>query len=292
MTIERNQSTFSYPSKFIDVIDNKMHYVEVGEGKPFLFLHGVPSSCYLWRNILPHLAPLGRCIAVDLIGFGKSSKPDIAYSIQDHIKYIDGFIEALNLHSITLVMHGLGSIVGLDYAMRHQKNCIGIAMYEPFLSAGEMMERALPYEEQVQHWRNKITDKNIIDVLLQSIVMRKMSEEELAHYREPFNDPGSIKPITEYLNELSLDHTNSEMDKIIRQYSSLLTKSKLPKLLLYTIPGFILTMEVLMWARESLPNIEVTDLGEELHFAQESYPDLMGETISVWWQGVEQGAIE
>src|SRR5580700_8614975 len=114
-------------SKFIEVNGSKIHYTETGEGDPILFLHGMPASHYLWRNIIPHLAPLGRCIAPDLIGFGRSDKPEINYSIKDHISYIEKFIDALNLkHNLTIIMHGFGSIIGFDYAMRHQAACKGL----------------------------------------------------------------------------------------------------------------------------------------------------------------------
>src|SRR3990167_11073136 len=111
-TNERISEQMNLPSKFIEVNGSKMHYIEAGEGHPILFLHGIPTSSYLWRNIIPHLSTLGRCIAPDLIGFGKSDKPEINYSLSDHIKYIEGFIEKLGLKQLTLIMHGWGSVIG------------------------------------------------------------------------------------------------------------------------------------------------------------------------------------
>ena len=128
--------------KFVEVLGSKMHYLEAGEGEPILFLHGIPMSSYLWRNIIPHLAPLGRCIAPDLIGFGQSAKPDIAYTVRDHIKYIETFIETLGLKHITLVMHGW--ISGwFDYAMRHEANCKGLVFYEAFCEANACDDSAI-----------------------------------------------------------------------------------------------------------------------------------------------------
>src|ERR1700678_3022884 len=108
---------FPYESQYADVYGAKMHYISQGSGNPILFLHGIPASCYVWRNVIPHLTSLGRCITPDLIGMGKSDKPDIEYSVFDQIKYIEKFIETLNLKNITLVMHGWGSVIGFDYAM-------------------------------------------------------------------------------------------------------------------------------------------------------------------------------
>ena len=114
-------SEFPYQSKYINVLGSKIHYVEEGAGQPILFLHGMPATNYTWRNVIPYLAKYGRCIAPDLIGMWLSDKPNIAYRIFDHIQYIEEFINALALKNITLVMHGFGSIIGFDYAMRHEK---------------------------------------------------------------------------------------------------------------------------------------------------------------------------
>jgi pimeloyl-ACP methyl ester carboxylesterase len=110
-----------------------MHYVDVGHGDPILFLHGNPTSSYLWRNVIPHLASSARCIAVDLIGMGKSGAPDIGYRFVDHVAYLDGFIEALRLDDLTLVVHDWGSALGFHYAHRHPSRVRGIAFMEGFV---------------------------------------------------------------------------------------------------------------------------------------------------------------
>ena len=107
-----------YPSKYVDVLGSRMHYVESGTGDPVLFLHGNPTSSYLWRNVLPHVTPVARCFAVDLVGMGQSDKPDLEYRFVDHARYVDGFIEALGLERLTLVIHDWGSALGFHYARR------------------------------------------------------------------------------------------------------------------------------------------------------------------------------
>ena len=281
--------------KWIDVLGAKIHYLEAGEGDPILFLHGIPTSSYLWRNIIPHLAPLGRCIAPDLIGFGQSDKPDIAYSLQDHIHYIEKFIETLGLKQITLVMHGWGSVIGFDYAMRHEKNCKGVVFYEAFLRTFDTNEVALPFEEQVTalEEHEKISELvmnggTFIDKFIAPMTMRELSEEDLEIYRQPFQQKGSGKPVLQYLQELPRGNDNSKVNQLIANYTEKLTHSALPKLLLYSVPGFITTIATVMWAKEHLPNLEIAEVGEELHFAQETNPNLIGETISVWLQSIEQ----
>ena len=121
---------FPFAPLYQEVKGAKIHYIDEGKGDPIVFLHGMPACNYLWRNIIPGMAKRARCIAPDLIGMGKSDKPDIAYTIFDHIDYISDFIDSLNLSDITLVLHGWGSIIGFDYAMKNQDKVKGIVFYE------------------------------------------------------------------------------------------------------------------------------------------------------------------
>ena len=297
MKNERISDKFSYPAHYVDVLGSKMHFIEEGTGDPILFLHGVPTSCYVWRNVIPHLTSLGKCIAPDLIGFGKSAKPNIDYSIFDHIKYIEKFIEVMKLKNITFIMHGWGSIIGFDYAMRHENNCKGLVFYEAFLRKLHENENSLPLQEQVALLQAGTSDlaadaTYFVDRVIAQGAMRELSEEEMANYREPFLHEGTSKPILQYLKEIPVGNGKTQIEQLIIEYSKKLTHSKLPKLMLYSVPGFITTMATAIWAKEHLPNLEIVDVGEELHLAQESYPQLIGETISVWLQGVEQARME
>ena len=130
MTEREISATMPYPSKFVEVLGSKLHYVEDGVGDPILFLHGNPTSSYLWRNVMPHLSPGARCIAMDLIGMGQSDKPDLEYRFVDHARYVDGFIAALGLERVTLVIHDWGSALGFHHARRHEANVKGIAFME------------------------------------------------------------------------------------------------------------------------------------------------------------------
>lgn len=285
---------FTFPSKYVEILGSKIHYIDVGTGDPILFLHGIPTSNYVWRNIIPYAAPLGRCIAPDLIGFGKSDKPNIDYALFDHIHYLEKFIEALNLKRIVFVMHGWGAVIGLDYAMRHEKNCKGLIFYEAFLRSLEASEISLPLQEQLLALQDEENILQIInngasfvDKVMPQHVMRQLTDEEMQHYREPFSQKGTGKPIFQYLKELSTIQGKSKVNELIANYSDKLTKSSLPKLMLYSVPGFFTTIATIMWAKEHLTNLQIIEVGEELHLAQESYPALIGETISVWLQSLE-----
>lgn len=284
---------FPYKSNYVDVLGSKMHYIEEGEGDPILFLHGVPTSSYVWRNVIPHLASLGRCIAPDLMGFGKSDKPDIEYTINDHIRYIENFIESLNLSNVTLVMHGWGSIVGFDYAMRHEKNIKGLVFYEAYLRPQNGDDVSLPYHEQLEKWQGRDTIHDLVangvqfvDEVITQGTMRKLSDKELRYYREPFLEKGSHKPLHQYLRDTPHGNEKNQVNNIIAEYSKKLTKSSVPKLMLYSVPGFITTISTVMWAKEHLPQLEMIEIGEELHYAQESDPELMAQAISAWVQGI------
>src|SRR5690349_21280425 len=132
-----------YESHFIEVYGSHIHYLDEGTGDPLLFLHGNPTSSYLWRNVLPHLTPLGRCIAPDLIGMGKSDSPDIEYRFVDHARYLQRFIETLELRHMTLVLHDWGSALGFHYASQHEAMIKGMVFMEAILMAAPTWD-ALP----------------------------------------------------------------------------------------------------------------------------------------------------
>lgn len=292
---ERISDELIYSSNYLEVLNSRIHYLEVGTGDPILFLHGVPTSSYLWRNIIPYLSSLGRCIAPDLIGFGQSDKPDIIYSIQNHIEYINQFIEKLALKNITLVMHGWGSLIGFHYAMSHEKNCKGLVFYESFLRPLHDTDFSLPFQEQLINFQSEenvdalLSNATLfIDKTFPQNVIRQLSENEMENYRRPFKEKGAGKPIVQYLKELSMKNDHQTVNSIIESYSNKLIHSSLPKLLLYSVPGFIATIATVMWAKEHLSHLEVVDIGEELHLGQESRPDFIGKSIGIWLQAIDQ----
>lgn len=285
-------AAFSYTSHYVDINGSKMHYIEQGQGDPILFLHGMPTWSYVWRNVIPHLSSLGRCIAIDFIGMGRSDKPNIPYSLSDHIQYVEKFIETLQLKKVTLCVHGWGGLIGLDIATRHEKNCKGLVLYETYLRPFTEDDVALAFQEQL-HILEKIAgiyhaDRNgvnFVESVLQQDTLRKLTSKEIQYYCEPFFKPGTGRPLYQYLDELLL--YRDQLNLFIDTYSKKLMQILMPKLLLYSMPGLLTSIASVMWAKENFPNTEVMDMGEEIHYAQESYPKRMGETISVWLQGVD-----
>ncbi len=279
------------PSKFVEVHGSKMHYLQKGSGDPILFIHGMPTSSYLWRNIIPGLSDLGTCIAPDLIGMGQSDKPDIEYTAFDHIKYLEGFIKALDLKNITLVLHGWGSVMGFDYASRFENNIKGLAFYESHIRPNVEWDMLSLPVQQLATLLNRpgasyqaIVEHNyLIKKLLPHGVLRKLTDVELAFYAKPFQTKESRKPLWQYILELPLGANEGEVVELIGRYSQWLTQSTSPKLLMYAMPGFTTTIETVQWAKNNLPNITVVELPDALHFAQESIPQLFAEELRAWY---------
>lgn len=279
---------FLYESKYINVLGSKIHYIEQGQGDPILFLHGIPTSSYLWRNVIPWVSEQGRCIALDMIGLGKSAKPDIAYGVSDHIQYVEAFIKAMGLKNITLVMHGWGSVIGFDYAMRHESNVKSLVFLESHVRhEPDLQKVSLPLQHLITDLHQldeHSTNTNFyIDSLLHRGVMHKLSQRAIDEYHLPFKEPHHHKPLYQYLKEMPVGHYGSkEVIELINNYSNKLTQSHLPKLMLYAIPGFNTTVDTILWAKDNVKNLTLVDIGEELHYVQETNPHLIGQHLSEW----------
>lgn len=281
-------AAFPYESKYVDVHGSKMHYVEEGSGDPLLFLHGNPTSSYLWRNIIPHVSPIGRCIALDLIGMGKSDKPDIEYRFVDHAKYVDGFIEVLGLKNITLVIHDWGSALGFHYARRNESNVKAIAFMEAIVRPLTWAEWPEQAKGMFQAFRTPgmgeqmIMDNNMfVEATLPGAILRKLSDEEMNRYREPYPDRESRRPLWRWPNEIPIDGEPADVHEIVQAYSEWLGTSPLPKLLLHAQPGAIMR-NLLGWCEDNIANLKSVDVGAGVHFLQEDTPHEIGEAIRKW----------
>ena len=284
-------ANFPYSANYVEVNGSKIHYVDEGQGDPILFLHGNPTSSYLWRNIMPYLTGMGRVIAPDNIGMGKSDKPDIEYRFFDHVQYIEGFIEALGLKNITLVLHDWGSALGFHYAMRYQDNVKALVFMEALLMPVPGWE-ALPkdFSTLLKQFRTPgvgwdlLVNKNVfIEQILPHGTLRQLSELEMNHYREPFKDPATRKPIWRWPNEIPLAGEPADVHNAIVAYNQKLQQSELPKLLFYVTPGGIITEPVVQWARQHLTNLETVNLGSGNHYIQEDYPHQIGTRLAAWY---------
>jgi haloalkane dehalogenase len=292
MTTKTISADFPFESKYLEVHGSKIHYIDEGEGDPILFLHGNPTSSYLWRNIIPYLVSQGRCIAPDLIGMGKSDKPDLDYTFFDHVKYLEGFIEKLGLTNVTLVIHDWGSGLGFHYAMRHESNIKGIAFMEAMMK---------PFE-----WKTFLSDQKVgfrlfrsplgwfmisvmnmfLTQILPQMIVRKLSTEEMDYYKAPYKTIKSRKPVRQWPIEIPIDGKPPKVHDAISSYSQKLQASDLPKLLFFATPGMAMDIKMLAWCKQNLKNLELVDIGDGLHFIQEDNPHLIGEELAKWHQNL------
>lgn len=286
---------FPYASKYIEVKGVKMHYIDEGEGDTFLFLHGNPTSSYLWRNVMRYVKPHGRIVAVDNIGFGKSAKPDSDYTLQTHIQYTNAFIDKLGLQDVILVIHDWGSALGLNYAATHSKNVKGVVMMEAFLpptfpaKSIEVFGPAGVFFTQLRDpkiGRDLIINKNIFieQMLANASLTRAMPSEVVDSYRAPFLDPAFREPIFVWPNEIPIGGVPSRNVEIFTRYGSWLKTSNTPKLLQYVAPGALVTPQRADWAAANLSNIETQFVGYGTHFIQEDNPQAIGRGIVDWYR--------
>lgn len=283
-----------YDTQFIEVNGSRIAYVEAGTGDPILFLHGNPTSKYLWRNIMPWMEMHGRVIAPDLIGMGESDKPDIGYTFAEHSDYLTGFIEALGLENITLVIHDWGSGLGLDYAANHPANVKAIAMMEAVIApAMPTTFDAMP-PAMAEFFRTMRTDgmgeelilnqNMFVEQVLPSSVIRELSDVEMAHYRAPYGDPASRLPTLVWPRQIPIDGEPTDVIERVTAYNEWLSASALPKLHVYVSPGAINPPEVVDYLSQTLTNYESVYVGQGLHFIQEDHPEAIGRAIGDWYR--------
>lgn len=285
---------FPYESHYVTVHGSQMHYIEQGGGDPILLLHGNPTSSYLWRNIIPHLTEQGRCIAPDLIGMGKSDKPKLDYRFFDHVKYLDGFIEALGLTNITLVIQDWGSGLGFHYAARHPENVKAIAFFEAILGPQKWSDFPGPARILFPLFRTDgvgwvmISAMNMfVNQMIPQSTQRKLTKEELQHYRAPYPTIASRKPVRQWPREIPVNGKPADVHQAVVAYNQWLQETATPMLLFTATPGLILDADAARWCEQNMKNLKVVHLGEGLHFLQEDYPHEIGTAIAAWLAELE-----
>jgi haloalkane dehalogenase len=274
-----------HPRQRASILDTEISYVDKGFGDPIVFLHGNPTSSYLWRNIMPYADECGRCLAPDLVGMGQSGKsPTKAYRFLDHARYLDAWFDALSLNrNIVLVLHDWGSALGFYRAYRYRNQIQAIVYMEAivlprrwqdFPNGRDAMFRALR-SEQGEHL---VLDENFfIEVVLPKSIIRKLSDEEMAAYRAPFRDREARLPTLVWPRELPIEGAPADVVKIVENYGEWLAGSDLPKLFINADPGAQVVGRIREFCRGWPNQREVTVPG--IHFIQEDSPDQIGAAI-------------
>ncbi len=287
-------SDFPFTKKTIAVNGANMAYVDEGTGPVVLFMHGNPTSSYLWRNIIPHVVSAGyRAVAVDLIGMGDSDKPDIGYTFGEHASYVDGFIAGLDLKDITLVVHDWGSGLGMRYARRNPDNVRALAFMESLIppafpapsyaAMGQVADLFKALRTQGSGEEMVLKNNFFIEEVLQKLgVARGLTSDEMAHYRAPFLTEQSRLPTLQWPREIPIGGTPKRVADEITANGTWLTSSNIPKLYFYASPGAINPAPVVQWVIANVPNLETRFVGTGAHFLQEDHPELIGTGIADW----------
>ena len=283
----------------VEVLGRRMAYVESGDGDPIVLLHGNPTSSYLWRNVIPSLEGMGRCIAPDLIGMGDSDKLNDSgsgsYRFTEHREYVDGFLEAVGANDgVTLVVHDWGSALGFDWACRHADAIRGIAYMEAIVKPVEWDEWPEPSRRIFEGFRSQagedlILERNLfVEAVLPGAVLRELTDEEMTEYRRPFVESGeSRRPTLTWPRELPIAGEPVDMVEIVQAYGEWMAQSQIPKLFINADPGAILAASALDFCRAWPNQSEVTVPG--MHFIQEDSGDQIGQAIAAWLQEIEDG---
>lgn len=285
--------TTSLEKSRADVLDRQMTYVDVGSGEPIVFLHGNPTSSYLWRNVWPHCQELGRCLAPDLIGMGDSDKlPDSGsdrYTFVDHRRYLDAWFDRLGLTSdVTLVVHDWGSALGFDWARRHPDAVKGIAYMEAIVAPVTWDVWPAAAADIFKAFRSPEGEKLVLDdnlfveAVLPGAVLRQLSDEEMGEYRRPFAEPGEgRRPTLTWPRQIPIDGEPADVTEIVKGYGDWLASSPVPKLFVNADPGAILTGPQRELCRTFPNQQEVTVSG--VHFLQEDSPKEIGSALADWY---------
>jgi haloalkane dehalogenase len=287
-----------YTKKKAHVREYTMSYVDEGSGNPIVLLHGNPTSSYLWRNIIPHLSGLGRCVAPDLIGMGDSDKlknsgPD-SYSFIEHRKYLDALLEEIGAtENVVFVIHDWGSALGFDWAYRYPDRVKGLVYMEAILFRYQWSDWPEDARKIFQGFRSPageemILDKNyFVELVLPNAVLRKLTPAEMDVYRRPFLNPGEDRrPTLTWPRQIPIEGEPKEVVDIVSAYSEWLSKSDMPKLFINAEPGSILVSRARDFCRTWPNQEEVTVKGK--HFIQEDSPDEIGQSIAKFIRRINQ----
>jgi len=271
----------------------EISYVDTGDGDPIVFLHGNPTSSYLWRNIIPHLSPVGRCLGPDLMGMGESgSSPNGSYRFTDHSAVLDAWFDAMGLTGgVTLVVHDWGSALGFHWAKRNPERVKGLVYMEAIVRPVTWEEWPDAARQVFQGFRSPageemVLEKNIfVERVLPGSVLRGLTEEEMEVYRRPYLEAGeSRRPTLTWPREIPIEGEPADVVQIVSEYGDWLAASDVPKLFINAEPGAILTGPQREFCRTWPNQQEVTVRGT--HFIQEDSPDEIGRAIAGWYGGL------
>jgi haloalkane dehalogenase len=277
----------------LDVLDSTIFYEETGAGTPFVFLHGNPTSSYIWRKVIPAFGQPARCLAPDLIGMGRSGKPQIAYRFGDHARYLDAWFDRLALNDVVLVGHDWGGALAFDWASRHAGRVRGVAFMETIvrpMTWADFPASARPRYEVLRGagtGETKVLDENFfIEQALRATTLNGLSDEDLELYRKPYPTRESRRPLLEWPRATPINGEPAEVVARIETYDRWLAQNEsVPKLLL-TFDGSPETLmigpEMTAWCAANIASLEIESCGPARHLAPEDQPEAIAAAVARW----------
>jgi len=289
----------------IPVLGSTMAYREAGAAREpiALLLHGNPTSSFIWRNIIPHVAPVARTIAPDLIGFGQSGKPPIDYRFADHVRYLDAFLDGLGIDSAYLVAQDWGTALAFELAARRPGFVKGLAFMEfirpmPTWDDFHRTPTDSPHAQAARATFQKFRTPGVgeemvlagnafVERLLPGSVVRKLTDAEMDVYRAPFPTPDSRGPVLAFPRELPIAGEPADVYAALEAAHAVLRQADFPKLLFVGNPGALVSPDFAQGFAASLRHCHVVQLPSGLHYLQEDHPDAIGHAVAGWIAGIE-----
>jgi len=299
-------AAMNHTYEYEQVDDIKMAYYEQGSGEPVLFLHGIPDNSYLWRNVVPEVATTHRAIAMDMPGYGKSDIPSHDdYSIDRYYQYVEGFINNMGLTNVTLVVTDIGSLYGLQYALKHSKNIKGIVLIEAMYMPSEEWYKSLKFMQKMMFGMMKnekranrmIVEKNVIPrMMLKMSVKRKYDDDLENKYNEPYKDNVDRRKVMLYgagphtvpkkgrtmVKGDFADRLNTIAEGLKR------LNATVPFLIIHGDPGMIVRKSNIEYAKTHFKNVSFHNIGKGKHYLSEDHPKAIGDVISKWSSEIEK----
>ncbi len=278
-------------SRRVHVGGGHMHYVAAGEGEPVVFLHGNPTSSYLWRRVIPRVATQARCIAPDLMGMGCSDPPRTGHRFDDHYTYLRAFIDALGLETVTFVGHDWGGSLAFRYLSERPEQVRGLAFMEVMLEALTWAEMPLDFRFGFRLMRTPgvgwlmLSVANLfVNAVLPMATKRRLPAATMRRYRASYPSVASRRAVRQWPCEVPLDGRPADNAATFAAYAQALQQSRIPKLLCYASPGAVIGQRRRQWAEANLPNLTSAYMGEGIHVLPEEHPEAIGDAVASWYQ--------
>ena len=284
-------------SKQTEMVDGReIAYVDVGEGRPIVLLHGNPTSSFLWRNVIPELEGSGRVIAPDLIGQGDSDKLPAEdgpgrYSFEVAYHYLAELLCALGADAdVTLVIHDWGSALGFHWARLHPEAVRGVAYMEGIVRPVSWEEWPEAARGIFQGFRSEkgedlVLNRNMfVEAVLPNSVIRDLTDVEMEAYRAPFASPDDRQPVLNWPRQIPISGEPPAMVELVQAYAEFMQTASFPKLFINADPGSILVGDQRQFCRSWPNHQEVTVKG--LHFIQEDSPVEIGRAVAEWLETI------